>query len=63
MKKSAIKLLSLFFAMTLFVACNNAPKAPEAEEATVETVVEEVTTDSTVVEATVDTTVVVEEVK
>lgn len=62
MKKSAIKLLSLFFAMTLFVACNNAPKAPEAEEATVETV--EVTVDTTAAEVTVDTTVVVvEEVK
>ncbi len=54
MKKITLSLLSLLFAMFMFVACNNAPAPQETtEEATVEEVMDTVA---------VDTTVVVEEV-
>ena len=63
MKKSAIKLLSLFFALTLFVACENAPKATEESEETTTIEKVEVITDTTAIIAdTVNVEVSAEEV-
>ncbi|MDA3780616.1 MAG: hypothetical protein PF487_10425 [Bacteroidales bacterium] len=61
MRKITLSLLSLLFAMFLFVACDNAPKATEEDEdaTAVEEVVLEVA-DTLAIE--VDTTIVVEEV-
>ncbi|MBN2236338.1 MAG: hypothetical protein JW729_02190 [Bacteroidales bacterium] len=52
MKKITLSLVSLVFALTMLVACNNAPKAP-VEEAESTTVIEnvDVTVDTTAVEA------------
>jgi len=63
MKKSAVKLLSLFFALTLFVACENAPKATEeAEESSTIEKVEVITDSAAVIADTVNVEVAAEEV-